>query len=697
MIKTLISAAMVAAVVFAATLLANDPAREQKLQQAIDLLESKGEVAKAAALFEDVAKSPDRALAARALLYLGQAQERQSTDQARKTYDRIVKEFSGQTEAVAEARMRLAALQSPARNAGLVTRRVWTLSPNQGMDFGAVSRDGRYIPFYDDAVNEELFLHDLTTGADRRVTNGASFRPGMPKSEHQYAAEWSFSRDGKQLTYNWFIGWKNSYELRVIDLQGAGIPQFRLLLDNPEVQVIEPQDWSPDGKWIAAWLSRRDSSRQIGLVSVRDGSWRVLKSVDGKPLRMFFSPDGKYLAYDLAARDTSGQRDIFILATDASSESAAVVPPSDNQLAGWSPDGTRLLFTSARSGSRDLWALGFSGGKTRGSPELIKRDMLGFSLGITASGSLYTKEFDFGLQSDIQVASFDFAKGQFLSTPSPVVSTLVGSSAPDWSPDGKYLAYVSGRLGSAVIGIRTLETGQVRELSSGLYGLQSLGWAPDGGSFIATGRDSKLVQGIYRIDAKIGQSSLVVSRSNVASPVLSPDGKTLYYAQRIDLPGATELTVVKRELATATETELLRRPALWPAFGALNLSPDGRYIAAAISDPSTKSNTFLIIPTAGGEPTEVIRRAQPQQPGMFVWGPDSRSLLIRIPSGGKFELWHAFVDGTQAVKLDTTVDGNVGSGRLHPDGRQIAFQVSTRTPMGYEIWVTENFLPTTKK
>jgi Tol biopolymer transport system component len=204
--------------------------------------------------------------------------------------------------------------------------------------------------------------------------------------------------------------------------------------------------------------------------------------------------------------------------------------------------------------------------------------------------------------------------------------------------------------------------------------------------------------GIYEIDAQGGQRSLVVSPRleealagpiYLTSPVLSPDGRTLYYVQRSNPPGANESALVKRDLASATETELLRRPAL----GDVNLSPDGRYIAAASGDPSIQSNTFLIIPTAGGEPNEVIRRTRPQRPAMFVWEPGSRSLLIRIGSGGdKAELWRAFVDGAAAVKLPTTVDGNVGSVRLHPDGRQIAFQVTIpSTP--YEIWVTENFLP----
>src|SRR5579863_482823 len=89
---------------------AADKAREQTLQRAIDLMESKGDLAKAMPLFEDAARSSDRAVAARALLYLGQAQERQGTEKARATYERIVKDFSSQTETAAAAQKRLSAL-----------------------------------------------------------------------------------------------------------------------------------------------------------------------------------------------------------------------------------------------------------------------------------------------------------------------------------------------------------------------------------------------------------------------------------------------------------------------------------------------------------------------------------------------------------------------------------------------------------
>src|SRR4051794_15582048 len=89
------------ALLLSITLSANDKAREQELQQAIDLIESKGDLAKAAPLLEDVAKSPDRALAVRGLLYLAQVQERYGHGDAVATYQRIVSEFGGPKDATA--------------------------------------------------------------------------------------------------------------------------------------------------------------------------------------------------------------------------------------------------------------------------------------------------------------------------------------------------------------------------------------------------------------------------------------------------------------------------------------------------------------------------------------------------------------------------------------------------------------------
>src|SRR5258705_3395997 len=45
---------------------------------------------------------------------------------------------------------------------------------------------------------------------------------------------------------------------RSIGLQGTGVPEFRRLFDNEDVNYVSPDDWSPDGKWLAVQLHRKD-------------------------------------------------------------------------------------------------------------------------------------------------------------------------------------------------------------------------------------------------------------------------------------------------------------------------------------------------------------------------------------------------------------------------------------------------------
>jgi len=138
-----------------------------------------------------------------------------------------------------------------------------------------------------------LFIHDLTTGTDRQLTDtGSDGKPGVDVDE--YVEETAFSRDGAKLAYSWFRSDHDRYELRVVDLKATGSPPFRLLLDKEDIDWLSPDDWSPDGQWIAIQLHRKDRTGQIGLVSTADGTLRVLKSIDWRgSSRMSFSPDGK--------------------------------------------------------------------------------------------------------------------------------------------------------------------------------------------------------------------------------------------------------------------------------------------------------------------------------------------------------------------------------------------------------------------
>jgi TolA-binding protein len=126
-------------------LCATDGAREQKYQRAVDLFESKGDAKGAMQLFEDVAKSPDRNLAARALLYIGACDEKVGEVGAQKAYERVVREFADQP-AAAQARIRLAEINNASLAPAAITQRKIETA---GRSFRTSDTDGQKVVYRD--------------------------------------------------------------------------------------------------------------------------------------------------------------------------------------------------------------------------------------------------------------------------------------------------------------------------------------------------------------------------------------------------------------------------------------------------------------------------------------------------------------------------------------------------------------------
>ena len=626
----------------------------------------------------------NRALAAQALVHMAECYQKLGDAEARKIYERLVRDFGDQKEAVTIARSHLGRGKSIATLGGMTSRRLWTTPQGLDWDFftgATISPDGRFLS-YTDWQTGNLALHEFTTGSDRRLTNN-----GTSAQYDSWAEESAISRDGKQIAYSWFNG-KNRYELRVASLEGTGVPQSRVLFDNEDIEFLMPCDWSPDGNWIAVEVARADKTRQMGVISVHDGALRVMKSSEWSgSIELFFSPDGKYLGFDAPVGETTkAPRDVFIMAIDGSRQIAAATGSSHDTMMGWSPDGKHLLFASDRGGTVGLWAVPIADGRPQGKPELMKSDISRFSLGVSAAGSLYMG-VPIG-DRDIQVASVDFETGKLVSGPVRPVQSFVGSnSGPAWSPDGKFLAYISNRpppVYNAFLGIQSVETGQVRELQPNLTYFQNVRWAPDGLSVVVGGKDLKDRQGQYRIDVQTGGVTFLA----VGGP-LSPDGKKSY--SRKDL-GTNLFSLVERDLASGSEREIIQRKNLRGP----SLSPDGRLIAIEVadSDEATKSSAVLLIPVGGGEPRELLRVRQPQSFGpapQVEWMPDGRGVLVnKIVNDSQNELWLVPVDGREARKIDIGASQFRGAVKVHPDGRRVAYVAGD---IKEDVWVLENFLP----
>jgi Tol biopolymer transport system component len=445
-------------------------------------------------------------------------------------------------------------------------------------------------------------------------------------------------------------------------------------------------------------LNNLEHTAQIGLVSVVDGALRVLKSVDWRGAsKLAFSPDGKYLAYDLSANADSEQREIHLMAIDGSRETTMAQPANDRVL-GWSPDGRRLLFASDRSGLSGVWAQPVSDGKPQGAPELIKTNINPGSLGLTRSGALYYSVRASG--RDIYLASVDFETGKLLSPPTILPQPYVGlNDFPQWSPDGKYLAYLSRRDANSrsaqmtALAIRSTETGQVRELRPNLAYIYSAHprplWSPDGRSLLVNGKDNKGRQGIFRIDAQSGEAAPLITsdrgQGDVSAVGWLPNGRMLYI--RRDLQSKQDVLFV-RDMQSGQEREIVRRDGV----GGVAVSPDGRLLAVTGFDRSTKSGSLLLVPAEGGEPRELLRLSDsgPETLGAFVgWLPDGKSLLFRKGPRVARETFRIPAEGGAPVKYGE--EWTLRASATNPaDGRQVAFAMGEYQ---LEIWAMENFLP----
>ena len=691
-------------ILFAASATAQQTPAEL-LQSALYKQQIEGDLEGAAEILQGLIEEfpQHRDIAARALVQLGRVHETLGSTHAESAYRRVLNDYPDQQEQVVVARSRLAALRQPAtvvEASGVVVRQVWTRPA------AAVSPNGRYLIFKD---KEDLAVHDLHTGESRRLPRGTGRVPDHP----------AMSPDGRHVAY---VSWKRSTqnvdlngsrprvsELRIVDLNGS---RPRVLVSNPEVPWLQPFAWSPDGKQILTVFERKDGPNQIVLVSAADGSVRVLKSLEWRyPGQMSFSPDGRYIAYDSRTRRDAPERDIFVLATDGSRESALVEHPAGDRFPLWTPDGKAILFVSDRSRTWDHWLIPVAAGKAQGSAVLVKQNVGPIRpLGFTTDGNYYYNLAHGFL--DVYIATLDPVTGEALGAPALVSDRYRGGNTlPEWSSDGRYLAYLSRRgapgpgFRSSIIAIRSLETGQERELAPELTFLEDtrLRWSPDGRSFLVSGEDTDGHRGLYQIDAKTGDVAPIVVSSGKLPPrswwnrwhaAWSLDGKAIFYVRDED-GKSCEIRI--RDTETGRERRLYR-PASPTHLSNLALSPDGRWLAfgAASNGSHYVAQVVLVMPASGGEPREVLKLDQGTVGGWtysIAWTRDGSHLLFSkrvasptIPS----ELWRVSAQGGEPQKVGLVMYGR-GGVRAHPDGRRIAF--INRTDRKQELWMMENFLP----
>lgn len=653
-------------------------------QQALTKQRAEGKLDEAIALYQRIVRehAGDHALAAKALVQLGRAYERMGTTEARKAYERVVREYSDQQDAAKEARTRITALESGEAVAQIGTSGAATrmLFRSDMLGGATMTADGRSLIFSDSTGN--LALRELRTGRVTRITHSDS-------DGDEFVDYASGSVDAQTFAYAWWNGPKVLWELRVADRLG-GPP--RVVISDSAIAFARPFGFTRDGKSIIAIISPNNGPSQLALVAVATGARRALVTFRGQESRnVALSPDGKYLLYDETTDSGKGPRDIRILTMATGHDTVLVQHPAADLGAMWTPGGTGVFFLSARSGSRAGWYVGFRDGHTVGNPTMVKADLAGASiLGLGPDGVLYYTPSN-PSRRDIYIAEIDSEHGNVGRTPEAVISRTMGSNAePAWSQDGKFLVYVDARGPS--VRVRAIDTGVESEVSASVTRAVL---TPDNQSIIASFLNRSRDQvGLYKLDVKSGTSQTIFERPAnsfaIHSLALSRDGRVVFYT----LWDNKRMTVIRRDLVTGAERRIYPVDEHRTLLGDLALSPDGRWLAVSEDDRAAAgrpAERMKLISIAGESDT--VRTLGRLHPGVasVSWAPDGRSLFALVRKGnGSRELWSVPTDASAPRKLNAQLGRNVMQAQMHPDGRRLAMRMDNNTS---ELWVAEHFLP----
>lgn len=234
--------------------------------------------------------------------------------------------------------------------------------------------------------------------------------------------------------------------------------------------------WSPDGKYLA--FSGQPGPRQPNSI--------FLLSIDTLEARQFttppegflgdstpaFSPDGKLFAFVRGA--SSRDVELYLMPASGGEPKRLTFDNRSVRSLAWTPDSRWMVFASWFRGLR-LWRLSASGG----TPEPLDIGVeFASSVAVSQSGDrlAYSQEF-----RDTNIWQVNLQEGKSTSNSRRLVSSTRQDFGPQYSPDGKRIAFTSGRTGNNEVWVCDSDgTNPVLVTSFNGPDVGSPRWAPDG-------------------------------------------------------------------------------------------------------------------------------------------------------------------------------------------------------------------------
>ncbi|HJQ12877.1 MAG TPA: hypothetical protein VJ840_17735, partial [Gemmatimonadaceae bacterium] len=271
--------------------------------------------------------------------------------------------------------------------------------------------------------------------------------------------QWVFGKRGIAQTR---IAYVVNGELKIVDSDGA---ETRAITTGRG--ALSPA-WSPTGEAVV-FTVLGNTGTQVQELDVRTGRTRRISQIRaGLNITPIYQPNGSAILY---ARGTGNGTDLVLAALDSTEPKRITIGRgTDNTQPSYSPDGTQIAFISGRSGTPQVYIMDADGSNI----QLLTT----FKPGVRS----YRASPDWS--PDGRAIAYEQQNGNFqvwmidLRDRVPKQLTSEGENEdPSWAPDGRHIVFTSSRGGDKQLWIMDTETGRARQLTHS-KGARLAAWSP---------------------------------------------------------------------------------------------------------------------------------------------------------------------------------------------------------------------------
>jgi Tol biopolymer transport system component/DNA-binding winged helix-turn-helix (wHTH) protein len=373
--------------------------------------------------------------------------------------------------------------------------------------------------------------------------------------------------------------------------------------------------WSPDGELLAfSDRGSRNEPASIFLLALDSSQVRRLTSPPGSwgDLNPEFSPDGRTLAF---LRSESQGLAIYTVPVSGGAERRLLSDSTDHWGLAWTPDGRGIVFANAGwpINSGWLWKISLHGGE----PERLQFGEEGTQPSIRGNRLVYVR----------QMANLNIWRRRLNSVvsagpPDKFIASTRMESGPHFSPDGSKIAFESTRSGAYEVWMCSSDGTGLVQLTNFNSVTGTPRWSPDGQRIAFDSRAGNNVD-IFVVDSQGGSPRRLTSGpTSEVVPSWSRDGHWVYFASN-----RTGRGEVWKMPSTGGSAAQVTHHGGFAAFE----SPDGRFVyyAKGLTIPG-----LWRVPTNGGEEVEVISSLEAGYWGYWVVVSNGIYFLDMTPKPG---------------------------------------------------------------